>query len=254
MTNELTPGYAAAPMQKPEKNWNLRRKIAALTTIPALLFASLLVSIPAAFFITDPFNIPVEIAIGITIVAEILALVGIIFLAGLRPLKQYLYLGIKKWWHIPLGLAVGLVSYVMLQIVAIGAQALSGEQIANSDTSEQLIGLSGVGGILFLIFVVGILGPTLEEFYFRGALLGALQNSSWNKPWLSIVLSGLFFGVMHLQGFESLTDILIFVWITIMGGAFAALVLWTKSLWTAVAAHIAYNMATSLIIISGIGV
>lgn len=254
MTNELTPSTPAGPpVQKVVKNWDRRRKIVALTVVPALLIASLIVSIPAVFFISDPLNIPIQIAVGITIVAEIIALIWAYFFAGLRPPKKFLFLGLKRWWYIPLGIAVGLLSYAVLQGIGLAAGAITGESIGNSDTSNSLMSLTGVGGALFLILVVGILGPTLEEFYFRGVVLGSLQNSSWNKPWLSIVLSGVFFGIMHLQGFDNLTSIMIFVWITIMGGIFAALVLWTKSLWTAVAAHISYNMVTSVIIILGIG-
>lgn len=254
MTNELTPSTPAGPpVQKVVKNWDRRRKIVALTVVPALLIASFIVSIPAVFFISDPLNIPIQIAVGITIVAEIIALTWAFFFAGLRPPKKFLFLGLKRWWYIPLGVAVGLLSYGVLQGVGLAAEAITGDSVGNSDTSNSLMSLTGVGGALFLILVVGILGPTLEEFYFRGVVLGSLQNSSWNKPWLSILLSGVFFGIMHLQGFDNLTSIMIFVWITIMGGIFAALVLWTKSLWTAVAAHISYNMVTSVIIILGIG-
>lgn len=254
MTNDLTPSTPAGPpAQKVVKNWDSRRKIVALTVVPALLIASFIVSIPAVFLIEDPLNIPIQIAVGITIVAEIIALIWAFFFAGLRPPKKFFFLGLKRWWYIPLGVAVGLLSYGILQGIGIAAEAITGESVGNSDTSNSLMSLTGVGGALFLILVVGILGPTLEEFYFRGVVLGSLQNSTWNKPWLSIVLSGLFFGSMHIQGFDNLTSIMIFVWITIMGGIFAALVLWTKSLWTAVAAHISYNMVTSVIIILGMG-
>lgn len=241
------------PPVKVIKNWDLRRKIVALTAVPALLITSLLVSIPAMFFIEDPFNIPIQIAIGITIVAEILALLWAVFFGGLRPIREFLYLGLKKWWYVPMGFVIGLLCYGVLQALATVTASLSGEEIASSDTSTQLMGLSGVGGALFLILVVAILGPTLEEFYFRGVVVGALQNSSWKKPWLSVVLSGLFFGIMHIQGFGSPTDVMIFVWITIMGGFFAWLVIKTQSLWTAVAAHIGYNSITSVVIILGIG-
>lgn len=254
MTNALNPSTPVGPpTQVVVKNWDRRRKIVALTAVPALLITSFIVSIPAVFFIPDPLNIPIQIAVGITIAAEILALIWACFFAGLRPLKKFLFLGLKHWWYIPIGAAVGLLSYVVLQGIAAGAKAITGENVGSSDTSNSLMALNGIGGGLFLILVVAILGPTLEELYFRGVILGSLQNSTWNKPWLSILLSGLFFGVLHIQGFENLTSILLFAWITIMGGIFAALVLWTKSLWTSIAAHISYNIVTSVIIILGIG-
>ena len=57
-----------------------------------------------------------------------------------------------------------------------------------------------VSSILGLI-VIGILVPITEEMLFRGAVLRSLQD--WDKlrskPWLAILLSGVFFALFHLN-------------------------------------------------------
>jgi len=219
-----------------------------------LLLVTLIVSIPYVVsnlgaLINGGVEIPIHLGIGITILAELLVIAGAVALAGLWPMTKLMFLKLHSWKHLLLGLGAGLASYVVLQGIAIAAGALFGEPLKSSDTSQQLTQLGGIGGALFLILVVGILAPTLEELLFRGVILGALQHSSWNKAWIAIAVSAVTFGAMHFQGFGSFTDIAVLIWITIMGGFFAWLVIKTQSLWTAVAAHIAYNMVTSIVIL-----
>ncbi len=260
MTNEpVNPNnlsnssYSGPPPQHVKlKNWDRRRKIVALTSVPALFIGSFIFSIPVAFFfLANPTGVPIQLAVAITIAAELLVLFWAIKFAGLKPLKDALFLRLHKWWHLLVGAGVGLLAYAGLQGLASATQLITGETLESSDTSTSL-GAAGGGllGALFLILVVGILAPTLEEFYFRGMILGSLKGSTWNAKWLMILISAVSFGIMHIQGFDNLTDIMIFLWITVMGGVFAYLTLKLNSIWPAVAAHIAYNMVTSIAIIA----
>jgi len=55
----------------------------------------------------------------------------------------------------------------------------------------------GPGSVLLFLFVLGVAVPVLEEFFFRGCLLSALQNR-WG-PRVALVGSALCFGVAHLN-------------------------------------------------------
>lgn len=248
--NSSNEGTTKNPLKV--KDFNKRRKIVGFGVVPILFLITVIISIPVPFFLSDPTVIPIQVGIVISLVAEILALAWALWWAGLLPLKEMLYLRVNKLWHLALGVGAGLVSYAMLQLVAAAASAATGDVVESSETSKQIGELTGIGGALFLALFVAILAPFFEELYFRGVVLGSFMHSTLNKPWLAIVVSALSFGIMHIQGFSSVTDIVVLLWITVMGAGFAALVLWTKSVWTSVAAHIAYNGITAVLLVIGI--
>lgn len=91
--------------------------------------------------------------------------------------------------------------------------------------------------------VAALLGPFVEEFYFRGFLL------SWSRGLMPLavatLLNGALFGIVHFYflqhaGLEG-------IFVTTVIGLFGVLNVWwtmrTKSLWPAFASHMAYNGA-----------
>lgn len=52
---------------------------------------------------------------------------------------------------------------------------------------------------LYLVFLlsIGIIGPICEELLFRGAIYGWFRR--YYKPWVGILISSLFFGVLHYE-------------------------------------------------------
>lgn len=240
------------PKSAKVKNYDKRRKIVGFGVVPILFLVSLIIAIPVPFFLSDPTDIPIQVGVGVSLAAEIIALLWALWWAGLLPLREMIYFRVNKLWHLALGVGAGLGSYVMLQLVAYGAHLITGEAVESSETSKQIGELTGAGGVIFLVLFVAILAPFFEELYFRGVVLGSFMHSSLNKPWLAIVVSAVSFGIMHIQGFSSVTDFVVLLWITIMGAGFAALVLWTKSVWTSVAAHVTYNGITAVLLVIGI--
>lgn len=55
----------------------------------------------------------------------------------------------------------------------------------------------GTGSVALFLFVLGIVVPVLEEIFFRGCLLGALQNR-WG-PRVALTLSAAVFGLAHMN-------------------------------------------------------
>lgn len=233
------------------KDYDLRRRIVALTVVPALFLASLLAAIPAV--IIGGTTVTITMGVLTTVVAELLVIVWALWFTGfLKDWPQKFGLKNFKWKHLLLGLLAGEVFYWGLQGVALVAELL-GSPVNSSDTAMSLGSLSGIEAIIMLFIMVPFVVPFIEEFLFRGIIVSSLQNSKWNAWWISILVSALSFGVMHIQGFSSITDIAILLWITFMGGVFAFLYLKTKSFWTVFAAHSIYNLTSSVIMATGIG-
>lgn len=254
MTNDLSNDAATAEdvevKKVVQKNYDLRSRIAAVGVVPALFIASVIVAVPAVVFVGT--NVDIVAALIITAVAELLVIGWALWYTGVwKDWPEKLYLKNFKWKYLLIGAAAGQVFYWGLQgIAAIAAAA--GSPVASSDTAMSLGSLKGLEGYIVLLLVAPVIVPFIEELLFRGVIVSSLQRSKWNATWISVVVSAVSFGVMHIQGFSSVTDYTIFLWITLMGGIFAYLYLKTKSLWTVFAAHCIYNMTSSVLMLTGI--
>ena len=82
------------------------------------------------------------------------------------------------------------------------------------------------------VVIVALLSGTTEELFFRGVLL----------PELGLVLSSVLFGALHAL------NRVYALWATLMGAAFALLVLAGGSLASAMAAHATYNLGALLVL------
>lgn len=109
--------------------------------------------------------------------------------------------------------------------------------------SELLLVPHDVRQLLFGLLVASVIGPFVEEFYFRGFFL------SWCRAKMPLVwavgINGLLFGIVHFYflqhaGLEG-------IFVTAVIALFGALNVWwtvrTGSLWAAFASHAAYNGA-----------
>ena len=52
-----------------------------------------------------------------------------------------------------------------------------------------------------MAFLVAVVAPIAEEFFFRGFFFGALRN--WKGPWPAAILTGLVFGAIHIGSAEA---------------------------------------------------
>ena len=94
---------------------------------------------------------------------------------------------------------------------------------------------SGNGGIWYLffsLFFTAVMPGIFEEIMHRGILLNGVKESK-NYKW-AILVSGLFFGLMHL-------NINQFFYASIIGCFFAFIVIISKSIWPAIIMHFINN-------------
>lgn len=92
------------------------------------------------------------------------------------------------------GMVIGLQYFITAAFVL--AYALVPDVINNYMKLMESSGL--VGNPLVTILYAIVLGPILEELCFRGVTFGFLEKSGV-KPFLNILITGLLFGIMHMN-------------------------------------------------------
>jgi membrane protease YdiL (CAAX protease family) len=106
--------------------------------------------------------------------------------------------------------------------------------VAVQGNAADLVKAFGAGPIeIAVVFVlVGFVAPFVEEITFRGIVFPSLRAAWGTAP--ALLVSGGIFGVVHLQPTIALP-------LALIGVALAAVFMRTRSLWSAVIAHCAFN-------------
>ena len=151
-----------------------------------------------------------------------------------RPVADRLNLRFR-WVDAPVGLVVG----VATQLVVVPALYLPFRSLIDDDelsgpARDLLGGASGLGLVVIGVSVV-VVAPIVEELFFRGLLLGAVQHR-WGTA-AAVVASSVVFGATHFQP-------LLLPALATAGGVFAVSAVRTGRLGTAIAVHGAFNATT----------
>ncbi|MGO9559149.1 MAG: lysostaphin resistance A-like protein [Acidimicrobiales bacterium] len=154
---------------------------------------------------------------------------------------------LRPWPDVPLGIAVGVASQFLLipllelplqPFVPHLTQRLGGpaNQLLSPATS------SGTGGLVLVAVLICVGSPIVEELFFRGLVLRALlwrlrPLGSRLGPALSIVLTGLFFGLVHFEALQ-------FLGLAGFGMVLGLLAWRSGRLGPSIVAHMAFNATT----------
>jgi membrane protease YdiL (CAAX protease family) len=150
---------------------------------------------------------------------------------------------------LPVGLAIGafaqgalvwLLYWPIVRWTSLSSQSI--EEDACSLTTRAQDG-KGAGVLLFLLVVV-VMAPLVEELYFRGMVLGALERRLAPVP--AVVISAGVFALAHLQGAQ-------FPALLMFGLIAGALRVRTGRLAPAVLAHVGFNAWTAFVLLQGWG-
>ncbi len=79
--------------------------------------------------------------------------------------------------------------------------SLRSQELASEKTMELFLNVSGIGGLLFNLFLIAIVPAVCEELLFRGALQRILLERT-KKVHLSVFISAVLFSAMHMQFFS----------------------------------------------------
>jgi uncharacterized protein len=113
--------------------------------------------------------------------------------------------------------------------------ALTGDQPQNDEALEGLGVDRSTAAMLGAAFLVSVVAPIGEEFFFRGFFYGALRN--WRGPWLAAVLTGVVFGIVHFSS----SNVAFLVPLAFFGFGLCLLYERTGSLYPCIALHCANN-------------
>lgn len=88
-----------------------------------------------------------------------------------------------------------------------------------------------------MIFMIGILGPIMEEMLFRGMIYGKLRRAF--SAWPAIVMSALLFGVFHMNLVQG-------IYASVLGIALGFVREKTGTVWGSVVVHMVFNLCSYL--------
>lgn len=175
---------------------------------------------------------------SITTTVLVIVITAIIF--KVKGFDSKSILGIKKpkrnfiWLSYFGGVFTGVTLSTLLAMVPVPESWLN----ANGEAVEAVT----QGNIIFVMISVFISAPLVEEFVFRGLMMGFMKK--YVNTAVAVVVTALIFAVVHgniLQGIYTFIAALIFSYFRLRG----------KSFWCAFLAHCGFNMSNILIVALG---
>ena len=167
-----------------------------------------------------------------------------VYLAGAKGRGVTADFGLSmRWSDVPIGIVVGVVVQVLvlpllyLPILEFGGYTdddLSAPARALSDKA------TGPLGWILLTLVVVVGAPIVEELFFRGLFLRALQKRGL-PDWASILISSAVFGAVHFQALQ-------FVGLFAIGVVLAVMAVRTGRLGMSIFTHVGFN-ASSVVLL-----
>jgi CAAX protease family protein len=194
---------------------------------------------------------PVLNILGVIVQDLVFIGVAIAFAATtVRPRAWHFGLRRVPFWSTLGWAALGVCCYLVFNV---GYEALV-EPRAEQGVAEAL-GVNDSAALLVLGgFVIIVLAPIAEEFFFRGFFYRALRNSlvrplgRWRGAVLGAVLTGLLFGVIHIEPGNVAKTLPIIPVLAVLGGMFCLVYERTGSLFSVIALHALINASAYLVV------
>jgi membrane protease YdiL (CAAX protease family) len=150
-----------------------------------------------------------------------------------------------RWTDVPLGLAAGLVTQLVL-VPVLYAPALWLTDIDADELSKEAQDLTDKAtdplGVVLLVVIVVVLAPVIEELFFRGLFQRATYRRFGSA--LAIVFPAVVFGAVHLQPLQ-------FPALVLFGLVAGMLVARFDRLGPAIWAHVGFNAIAVVSLLAG---
>jgi membrane protease YdiL (CAAX protease family) len=225
---EPTPVRGGLPAWRPWTSW-----VALVAAFAATLFAALAIGVIAAVAGASIANPPPSVNILAT-VAQDLCLIGaaIVFARlvatprpaqfGLRPTRFWPAVG---WMLLAWG-AFFVVTLIWVALLNLSSTEKLPNELGTNDSTAATVAVA---------FLVAVIAPVAEEFFFRGYFFTALRN--WRGLWPAAIITGIVFGAIHAGS----TDPGYLVPLGFFGFALCLLYARTRSLYPCIATHCLNN-------------
>ncbi len=158
----------------------------------------------------------------------------------------------------PIDLAIGLGAGLALRF-AVGAWAVVYSAITGQQPTSNLESVleNGLGTGFWLavnMLAIAVIGPVIEEIFFRGVGLRSALASLWRRSgtprfadprrriWVSIAATSLIFALLHLSEVNDLTSAVVLLpGLFLAGWVLARLTIWSGRLGPAIVTHVVFN-------------
>jgi uncharacterized protein len=208
--------------------------VALVAGFAGALFGALVLGVIAVAFGADFGDQPASIQILATIVQDLCLIASAILFArmsgrvspadfGLRPTRLRSAIG----WAV--------LAWISFYVFTAAFVALVGASPSDDQLPKQLGVDDSTVAMLAVAFLVAVVAPVSEEFFFRGFFFTALKN--WRGVWPAAILTGLVFGAIH----GSSADVAFLLPLAFFGFSLCLLYEKTGSLYPGIAVHCANN-------------
>jgi len=146
---------------------------------------------------TDPSP---AVSISATIVQDLSFIGAALLFANIsaRPLPEQFGLRPTRFWPAVGWMAATFAAFYAFTLVWV---AILGVSPDDTKLPDELGVKDSTYALLAVAFLVAVVAPMAEEFFFRGFFYGALRN--WKGPWPAAILTGLVFGAIHVGSAEA---------------------------------------------------
>jgi membrane protease YdiL (CAAX protease family) len=177
---------------------------------------------------------PPAVNITATIVQDLCLVAAAVLFAGMAGKPRPSQFGLRPThpWR-ALGLMV--VTFLAFYLVTAVWVAIVGGDPNDEKLPKELGADESTVALLAVAFLVAVVAPMAEEFFFRGFFYGALRN--WRGVWPAAIITGLVFGGIHAGS----ADIEFLLPLAFFGFALCLLRERTGSLYPCVVLHCANN-------------
>jgi uncharacterized protein len=184
-----------APRWKPWMAW-----VALIAAFGGALMGALIVGVIGAVAGADISDPTPAVNISATIVQDLSFIAAALLFAGIagRPLPEQFGLRPTRLWSAVGWMAVAFVSFYVITATWV---AILGVDADDSKLPDELGVDDSTFAMLAVAFLVAVVAPIAEEFFFRGFFFTALR--SWKGLWPAAILTGLVFGGIHVGSAEA---------------------------------------------------
>ena len=167
--------------------------VALLAGFAATLFGGIVilgVGVAAGADLNDP---PPAVNIAGTVFQDLALVASALLFARLVARPRAWQFGLRP---APLWSSVGWMVLTWLAFIAFSAAWVAALNIEERDDLPDELGADeSTLALIVVAFLVTVVAPISEEFFFRGYFFTALR--SWRGPWISAAVTGLVFGAIH---------------------------------------------------------